>query len=102
MANTRTLTCLKLHMQMVEGGKHGETQEDTIFETPRTYRTRQPRIGDEYRGIEEDEDNVDIGGREENLLELDDVDDEEKGLTEDELRRIQKGDSLDILSELRM
>ena len=102
MANTGTLTCLKLHMQMVEGGKHGETQEDTIFETPGTYRTRQPRIGDEYGGDEEDEDNVDIGGGGEDPLEVDDVDDEEKRLTEDELRRIQKGDSIDILSELRM
>ena len=35
-------------------------------------------------------------------MELDDVEDKEKGLTEDELRRIQKGDSIDILSELRM
>ena len=62
MANTGTLTCLKLHMQMVEGGKHGETQEDTIFETPRTYRRRHPRTSDEDGGEEEDEDNVDVGG----------------------------------------
>ena len=102
MANTGTLTCLKLHMQMVKGDKHGETQEDTIFETPGTYRTRQPRIGDEDGGDEEDGDNVDIGGGGEDPLELDDVDDEEKGLTEDELRCIQKGDSIDILSKLRM
>ena len=87
---------------MVERGKHGETQEDTIFETSGTYRTRQPRIGDEYGGDKEDEDNVDIGGGGEDPLELDDVDDEEKGLTEDKLRRIQKGDSIDILSELCM
>ena len=44
MVNTGILTCLKLYIQMVKGGKHGETQEDTIFETPGTYRTRQPRI----------------------------------------------------------
>ena len=88
MANTGTLTCLKLHMQMVEGGKHGETQEDTIFETPRIYRRRQPCIGDEDGGEEEDEDNVDIGGGREDLVELDDVEDKEKGLTKDELRRI--------------
>ena len=97
-----TLTCLKLHMQMIEGGKHGETQEDTIFETPRTYRTKQPRISDEDRGDKEDEENVDVGGGGEDPLDLDDVEDEEKGLIEDELWRIQKGDSIDILSELRM
>ena len=102
MANTGTLTCFKLRMQMVEGGKHGETQDDTIFETPGTYRTGQPHIGDEYRGDEEDEDTVDIGGGGKDPLEQDDVDDEEKGLIENELRRIQKGDSIDILSELRM
>ena len=33
------LICLKLYMQMVEAGKYGETQEDTIFETPGTYKT---------------------------------------------------------------
>ena len=102
MANPGTLTCLKFHMQMVEGGKHGETQEDTIFETPGTYRTRQPRIGDECGGDEEDDKNVDIGGGGEDPLDLDDADDEEKGLIEDEIRRIQKGDSIDILLELRM
>ena len=88
MANTGTLICLKLHMQMVEGGKRGETQEDTIFETLGTYRRRQPRIGDEDRGEEEDEDNMDIGGGGEDPLELDDIEDEEKGLTKDELRLI--------------
>ena len=45
---------------------------------------------------------MNVGGGGEDPLELDDVDDEEKGLIEDELRRIQKGDSIDILSELRM
>ena len=54
-------------------------------------------IGDEDGGKEEDEDNMDVGGGGEDPLELDDVEDEEKGLTEDELRRIQKGDSIDIL-----
>ena len=47
---------------MIDEGKHGETQEDTIFKTPGTYRTRQPRIGDEDGGKKEYEDNVDVGG----------------------------------------
>ena len=59
MANTRNLICLKLHMQMVEGGRHGEIEEDTIFETPRTYKTRQPHISDEEGGEEKDDNNVD-------------------------------------------
>ena len=86
MANTGTLICLKLHM--FEGGKHGETQEDTIFETPGTYRTKQPCISDEDKGKEEDEDNMDVGGRGKDPLELDDVEDEERGLIKDELRHI--------------
>ena len=45
---------------------------------------------------------MDVGGGGEDPLDLDDVEDEEKGLTEDELQRIQKGDSIDILSDLRM
>ena len=43
-----------------------------------------------------------MGGEGEDTMGVDDADDEEKGLTEDELRRIQKGDSIDILLELRM
>ena len=62
-----------------------------LFETLGTYRRRQPHIGDEDGGEEEDENNVNVEGGGEYPLELDDVEDEEKGLTEDELRRIQKG-----------
>ena len=87
---------------MLHGGEHRETQEETILETPGTYTARQPSIGDEYGGDEEDEDNVDVGGEGEDPLGVDDADYEEKGLIEDELGRIQKGDSIDILSELRM
>ena len=42
MANTGTFTCLKLHIQMVEGGKHGETEEDrniSIFVVRRLWKT---------------------------------------------------------------
>ena len=102
MANTGNLICLKLYMQMVEGGKQGETQEDTIFKTPGTYKIRQPHIGDEKQGEEEDDNNVNVGNGGEDPLELNDVEDEDKGLIEDELRRIQKGDSIDILSDLRI
>ena len=45
---------------------------------------------------------MDVGGEAEDTMGVDDADDEEKGLTKDELRCIQKGDSIDILSELRM
>ena len=55
------LICLKLHMQMVEGGRHGEIEDDTIFVTIGTYKTRQAHIGDEEGGEEEDDDNVDVG-----------------------------------------
>ena len=102
MAITGSLTCFKSYMQVLHGSEYRESQEETILETPGTYTARQPSIGDEYGGNEEDEDNVDVGGEGEDPLGVDDADDEEKGLTEDELRRIQKGDSIDILSELRM
>ena len=39
MANTGILICLEFDMQMVEGGRHGETNEDTVFDTPGTYKT---------------------------------------------------------------
>ena len=78
MANTGILICLD--MQMVEGGRHGETNEDTVFDTPETYKTGQLQIGDE--------DNVDVGDGGDDALEVQDLEDEDKGLTEDELRRI--------------
>ena len=102
MANTWSLTCFKFYVQVLHGNQHGETQEETILETLGTYTAKQPSINDEYEGDEEDEENVDVGGKGEDPLGVDDTDDEEKGLTEDELWRIQKGDSIDILSELRM
>ena len=102
MAITGTLTCFKLYMQERHGGEYGESQEETILETPGTYTTRQPSIGDEYGSDKEEEDNVDVGGEGEDPQGVDDADDEQRGLTEDELRRIQKGDSIDVLSELRM
>ena len=88
MAITGSLMCFKLYMQELHGGEHGETQEETIIETPGIYIARQPSIGDEYGGDKEDEDNVDVGGKREDPLGVDDADDEEKGLTKDELRRI--------------
>ena len=103
MANTRILICLELDMQMVKGGRHGEIDEDTIFNTSRTYKIGQPHIGDEEEGEEADNDNVDVGDGGDDALEVQDVEDEDKGLTEDiELQRIQKEDSIDILSDLRM
>ena len=102
MAITENLICLELNMQMVEGSKHGETDEDTVFDTPGTYKTGQPHIGDEEGGEEADDNNVNVGDGGDDPLEVEDLEDEEKGLTEDELRHIQKGDSIDILSDLHM
>ena len=62
MAITRRLTCFKLYMQERHGGEHGESQEETILETPGTYTARQPSIGDEYGGDKEEEDNVNVEG----------------------------------------
>ena len=75
-------------MQMVEAGKHGETKEDTILETPGTYETRQLHIGDEEGDEEEDNNHVVEGEGGENPLQLDELEDEDKGLTEDELQHI--------------
>ena len=89
-------------MQIGEGGRHGDPDEDTAFNTPAVYKTGQPPFGNDEEGDEADDENVtsDDGGPD--SLEVQDIDDDEKGLTEDELWRIQKGDSIDILSELRM
>ena len=87
---------------MVQGSRHGDTDDDTVFDTPAAYKSGQPSIGDEEEGDEADEDIVDRGNGGPDTLEVQDLDDDEKGLTEDELRRIQKGDSIDILSDLRM
>ena len=102
MAIIGSLISFKLYMQELHRGKHGDTQEETILETPGAYTGRQPSIGDEYGGDEEDDQDIDVGAEAEDTVGIDDAYDEEKGLTEDELRRIQKGDSIDILSELRM
>ena len=91
-----------ISMQMGEGGRHGDTDEDTVFDTPAVYKTGHPRIGHDEEGEEVDDENVIGGDGGPNSLEVQDLDDDEKGLTEDELRRIQKGDSIDILSELCM
>ena len=87
---------------MVKGGRHGETDEDTDFDTLGTYKTGQPHIGDEEEGEEANDDNVDIGDGGDDALEVQDLEDEDKGLSEDELQRIQKEDSIDILSDLCM
>ena len=87
---------------MGQGSRHGDTDDDTVFDTPTAYKSGQPSIGDEEEGDEADEDIVDGGDGGPDTLEVQDLDDDEKGLTEDELRRIQKGDSIDILSELHM
>ena len=89
-------------MQMGEGGRQGDTDENTVFTTPAVYKTGQPSFGHDKEGEEADDENVFGGDGGPDSLEVQDLDDDEKGLTEDELRRIQKGDSIDILSELRM
>ena len=87
---------------MVEGGRHGETDEDTVFDTLETYKIGKPHIGDEEEGEEADDNNVDVGDGGDVTLEVQDLENKDKGLTEDELRRIQKGDSIDILLDLCM
>ena len=89
-------------MQMGEGGRHGDTDEDTVFTTPTVYKTGQLSFDHDEEGKEADDENVFGSDGGPNSLEVQDLDDDEKGLTEDELWRIQKGDSIDILSELRM
>ena len=89
-------------MQMGERRRHGDTDEDTVFNTPTVYKIGQPPFGHDDEGDEADDENVTGGDGGPNSLEIQDLDDDEKGLTEDELRRIQKGDSIDILLELRM
>ena len=84
-------------MQMGEGGRHGDTDEDTVFNTLAVYKTGQPSFGHDEEGEEVDDENVTGGDGGPDSLEVQDLDDDEKGLTEDELRRIQKGDSIDIL-----
>ena len=70
---------------------------DTVFDTPNSQNRKQPDIEegnelDESEGDEEDmEFQVSMQERE-----------EEKIMTEEELREIQKGDSIRILGELRM
>ena len=59
-------------MQVVHRGRHGETDEDTVFDTSGVYRTRQPQIGDEEEG-EEAHDNIGDGG--EDALEVQDLED---------------------------
>ena len=87
---------------MGQGSRHGDTDDDTVFDTPVAYKSGQPSIGDEEEGDEANEDIVHGGDGGPDTLEVQNLDDDEKGLTEDELRSIQKGDSIDILSELRM
>ena len=89
-------------MQVGQGSRHGDTDDDTVFDTPAAYKIGQPSIGDEEEGDEVDEDIGDGGDGGPDPLEVQDLDDDEKGLTEDEHLRIQKGDSIDILSELCM
>ena len=89
-------------MQMGEGSRLGYTDEDTMFNTPTVYKIGQPSFGYDKEGEEVDDENVIGGDGGSDSLEVQDLDDDEKGLTEDELWRIQKGDSIDILSELRM
>ena len=99
LENAGVLKCLELEMQVVHRGRHGDTDEDTVSNTPGVYRTGQPQIGDEEEG-EEAHDDICNGG--EDALEVQDLEDEDNGLTKDELRRLQKGDSIDILLDLRM
>ena len=89
-------------MQVGEGSRHGDTDDDTVFDTRAAYKSRQPSIDDEEEGNEVDEDIVDGGNGGPDPLEVQDLHDDEKGLTKDELWHIQKGDSINILSELHM
>ena len=74
------------------------TREETIFETPDSQNTRQPEI-------EQGEDEQDQGEGDEGEEDMDVViedHEEEKVMTEEELRHIQKGDVVNILAQLRM
>jgi hypothetical protein len=64
-----------------------QTQEDTLLETPGTDDTMQPKIGIEEEG---------------QFMEEDVVDEDEKELLEDDLRRLQKVDSVSTINALRM
>ena len=75
-------------MQVGQGSRQGDTDDDTVFDTPAAYKTGQPSIGDEEEGDEGDKDIVDRGDGRLEVLEVQDLDDDEKGLTEDELRCI--------------
>ena len=68
------------------------------METLGTDDTMQPNIGDEEENDEEEDDE----GGDKDPMQIEELDDNNKGLLEDELRRIQKGDSVDILSSLHM
>ena len=70
-------------MQVVHKGRQGDTDEDTVFDTPRVYRTGQPQIGYEDEGEDAGDD---IGNGGEDAMKVQDLEDEDKGLTEDELR----------------
>ncbi len=64
-----------------------ETQEERVVQTPGTDDTTQPEIGGEEEG---------------HAMEMDVVDDEEKDLLEDDLRKLQKVDSVSTINSLRM
>ena len=72
-------------MQVVHKGRQGDTNEDTVFDTPGVYRTGQPQIGDEDEGKDATDD---IGDGGEDAMKVQDLEDEDKGLTKDELRRL--------------
>ena len=65
-------------MQVIHKGRQGDTDEDTVFDTPGVYRTRQPQIGDEDEGEDAGDD---IGDGGEDTMEVQDLEDEDKGLT---------------------
>ena len=48
-------------MQVGKGGRHGDTDDDTILDSPAAYKTGQPSIGDEDEGDEANEEIVDVG-----------------------------------------
>ena len=45
-------------MQIGEGGRHGDTDEDTVFNTPVVYKTGQPPFGNDEEGDEANDENI--------------------------------------------
>ena len=71
LENAGVLKCFEVDMQVVHKGRQGDTDEDTVFDTPGVYRTGQPQIGDEDEGEDAGEDaGDDIGDGGEDAMEV--------------------------------